>query len=323
MPIVEFSTPARLHFGMFSFGQLSSRRFGGVGTMVKQPGVRLRVSPSERFAATGPLAERVVRTVERLVAAGWFESPPPCHIEVVAAPQPHTGLGSGTQLALAVARSLLTFHDRPPPGTDALARATGRGLRSAVGLHGFEHGGLLLEAGKLADDEISPLVARVALCDRWRFVLACPLDEHGLSGEAELRAFEHLPPVPQTLTDELCRVALLEMFPAATARDCPAFGHALDRFGTLAGTCFKSAQGGVFCSPRVARLADSLRACGAAGVAQTSWGPTLAAVVDSDTAANALVERIRAWQATAAGDPSRLDITITAPDNHGARWTVE
>src|SRR5580765_7782762 len=63
-----------------------------------------------------------------------------------------------------------------------LARRAGRGRRSAIGLHGFHEGGLLVEAGKRAPEEISPLVARVDFPDEWRFVLVRPRRATGVSG---------------------------------------------------------------------------------------------------------------------------------------------
>src|SRR5215813_718317 len=101
-PLVEVTAPSRLHFGMFSFGQASARQFGGVGAMVDAPGLRLRVWPAERFWAEGPLAQRVEALAARLISAGQLTRPPDCRIEVVGAPPEHIGLGTGTQLALAV-----------------------------------------------------------------------------------------------------------------------------------------------------------------------------------------------------------------------------
>ena len=66
-PIVEINAPSRLHCGMLSFGQPAMRQFGGVGAMIDQPGLRLRISPAERFAADGLFSERVRATAEQLL----------------------------------------------------------------------------------------------------------------------------------------------------------------------------------------------------------------------------------------------------------------
>ena len=51
-----------------------------------------------------------------------------------------------------------------------------------------------------------------------------------------------------------------------------------------------------------------------AGVVQTSWGPTVAALLPSEAAAGEFAARLRA-----SGDADDLDITIAQPDNRGAR----
>ena len=73
---------------------------------------------------------------------------------------PHVGLGSGTQLALAVARALAELYD-VERGARALAAAVGR--RSAIGTWTFDDGGLVVEGGRRADsDECGPLIAEDA-----------------------------------------------------------------------------------------------------------------------------------------------------------------
>src|SRR5207248_2329016 len=64
---------------------------------------------------------------------------------------PHAGLGSGTQLALAVARAIAELCGLP---TDvmSLAHAVDRGRRSGVGTWTFAYGGFVLEGGRAAGD---------------------------------------------------------------------------------------------------------------------------------------------------------------------------
>src|SRR5207247_6472018 len=99
---------------------------------------------------------------------------------------PHAGLGSGTQLALAVARAIADLYD-VPGDAPTLAAAVGRGQRSAVGTWIFAGGGLVVEGGHAQtrrpgpfgpgepgsgpgdpDSGAAPLVARVAFPTAWR-----------------------------------------------------------------------------------------------------------------------------------------------------------
>ena len=75
------------------------------------------------------------------------------------------------------------------------------------------------------------------------------------------------------------------MLPAIERADCSAFGDALYEFGRLAGECFAAAQGGPFANAFNERLVEAIRGYGVAGVGQSSWGPTVFAVVANETEA--------------------------------------
>src|SRR5205807_1029658 len=118
------------------------RRFGGAGMMVERPGVLLRVVPAAAWSAEGPLADRALafaRHFTQALAAETGQAVPPQRLLVGGAPPAHAGLGSGTQLGMAVALALAV--DRPDLPAGELARLVGRGLRSGLGVHGFAQGG--------------------------------------------------------------------------------------------------------------------------------------------------------------------------------------
>jgi beta-RFAP synthase len=272
----------------------------------------------DRFTASGPLASRAIEVARRAADRLSFQPDQGAKFNIVAAPRQHVGLGSGTQLGLAVTTALAAIHGSElPRSAEALASASGRGERSSVGTHGFLHGGLIVEAGKHEEDAIGPLIARVDLPTDWRFLLLIPAQtQEGLSGSTEREAFAHLPPVPKAITDALCRETLLEMIPAAQAGDCDRFGDSVFRFGELAGSCFAAQQGGSYASPALAELVASLRRREVHGVGQSSWGPALFALLPNETAA----ERLRADLDTEL--PGEFEFVVAAPQNEGARRVV-
>jgi beta-RFAP synthase len=323
---IHISAPSRLHFGMFSFGNPAVPQFGGVGTMIDAPRVELTIQAAAEFSSTGPLAERALEVARRVwghlnQTGNSSLSPPACRVEVTAAPAEHAGLGVGTQLSLAITAGILKLIEHPPVSPAELAKLAGRGLRSAVGTYGFMEGGLLVEAGKLGDELLSPLSCRLALPTAWRFVLIFSDPEKtyvaGLSGERELAAFAQLPPVSEAVTNALCGEALLHLIPAGRTGEFERFSESLFRYGLLAGECFASCQGGPFASPGLARLIATLRRLGIRGVGQSSWGPTLFALVESEAAARALVEQL--GQEPEARGKKYL---ITAPDAQGAQISI-
>lgn len=311
--IVHVTAGSRLHFGMLSFGQPGRRQFGGAGAMISAPALRLTISESDHLEAAGPLADRAEQCLGQVSRrASWWRDEPPFRIVVETAPPQHAGLGSGTQLGMALARGLAEWFRAPLQSAESLAKAVGRGKRSAVGIHGACLGGFIIEGGKFHGDEISPLVCRHALPETWRFVLIIPETVAGLFGEAEQRAFDRLPPVGLETTSALCRELVCELAPAAASGDFDAFSEGLYRYGRLAGQCFASQQGGVYASPATERLVARCQEIGAHGVGQSSWGPTVYALCRDQTEAEKLVDSL-----TTAGDLNGANTIVAPPDNHG------
>jgi predicted sugar kinase len=260
--MLHVQTASRLHFGFLSLPGAGegARRFGGVGLMVERPGLRVSAAPAAEWSAEGPLAGRAL-AFARAFARTAEEGPPQRLVVEQAAPE-HAGLGTGTQLGLAVGRLLAAAWGLEPSAAE-LARRVGRGRRSALGVHGFEQGGFLVEPA-------------------------------GLYGPDEQGAFRQLAASAAVLpTDALCRLVLLGMLPALAEGDVEAFGEALFEFNARVGEAFAGVQGGPYAGPRVAELVAFLRAQGARGVGQSSWGPAVFAVVGDEERAADLAGRVR------------------------------
>ncbi|MDR3632643.1 MAG: beta-RFAP synthase [Isosphaeraceae bacterium] len=269
---LRVQTPSRLHFGLLGWGPDSVRQFGGVGLMIEDPGIRLIARPAQAWSAEGPLADRVLRVAHALAAQ--LPTPPVAFL-VETAPGEHLGLGVGTQVSLAVAQAILALAGEPAPSLETLARLTGRGLRSGIGLHGFRHGGFIVDGGRGAVGGIPPLLARLPFPAEWSVLVVTPGRGPGLHGTEEASAFAKLPAIPQRVTDRLCRSVLLGIMPALIEHDLEAFGRSLTELQEEVGLCFAPAQGGRLASARSAEIVADLRRSGLHGVGQSSWGPTL------------------------------------------------
>lgn len=229
----------------------------------------------------------------------------------------HAGLGSGTQTALALAAALARLAGEADIAAVELARRVGRGARSALGIHGFQRGGVLVEAGKRTPDEISPLVARLPFPAEWRWLLFTPPNAHGLSGYAERSAFARLGAMPAATTDRLCRLVLMDLLPSVVTADFDAASAAIHEFGRLNGEFFAPIQGGLFADPRMAQIADWLISQGCRGVGQSSWGPTLFALCPNHPTAESLQASVRTRFAPTLNSPATCQI-VSARDE-GAR----
>jgi beta-ribofuranosylaminobenzene 5'-phosphate synthase len=309
---VHVTAPGRLHFGLWSLGGTPGRQFGGVGAMIEQPGVELRVEPAASDAAS-PGSERALEFGRRWATYHGREAPA-CRIELKSVIPEHAGLGSGTQLALSVAAGLSAFCDLPAQTPQELALSVGRGLRSAVGTYGFAFGGLIVEQGKLEGELISRLDCRIEIPANWRFVLVLPRGLSGLAGSDEAAAFGGLPPVPHAVTEKLVAEIHDALVPAAATVDFDRFAASLYRYGHLSGECFAARQGGPYNGPLLTALVERIRQLGHEGVGQSSWGPTIFTACPSQSAAERLVEQLAAESKFGV-----LNFFVSAPCNRGVQ----
>jgi beta-ribofuranosylaminobenzene 5'-phosphate synthase len=312
MTTVRVEAPARLHMGMLDASGTGARRFGGLGVAVSRPAVVVEASASDTISAEGPDAGRALAVAQRSAAALGLEAG--ARVRVLEAIPPHVGLGSGTKLALAVTAALSALAGgRAEPAE--LARAAGRGARSAVGLWTFALGGFVVEGGRRAGAETpAPLLTRHAMPEEWRCVLAIPDAEPGLSGGAEEEAFSQLQPEPGR-SAEIAHVVLTDLLPALVERDLGEFGAALSRVQRLVGDAFAPVQGGIF-HPSAEPLVDTLLRMGAAGAGQSSWGPAVYGLVGSEQQAREIARRL------AAGPAGGVRAEVVRFENRGSRVSV-
>ncbi len=278
----RIQTPSRLHFGLLGWGPESSRQFGGVGLMIDAPGLDFTAEPSPSWHAEGPLAARTLdvarRVADRLASRGLAASP--ARFKMLQAPPEHAGLGVGTQLSLAVTRILTAMAGLEAVSIADLADLSERGLRSGIGLHGFAHGGLIVDGGHRQSGEIPPLLVRLDFPPDWGILVVIPGPFQGLHGPEERRAFAQLPPVTRSMTDRLCHLVLLGLLPALVEQDLSSFGRAVSELQAHVGKHFAPAQGGSYARPAIETLVRYLENEGFSGVGQSSWGPTIYAFTD-------------------------------------------
>jgi len=312
MTTVRVEAPARLHMGMLDAAGDGPRRFGGLGVAVSRPAVIVEASPSDDLTAEGPDAERALAVAQRCRAALGLESG--AHVRVLEAIPAHAGLGSGTKLALAVTAALAALAGQSPDPA-ALARAAGRGARSAVGLWTFALGGFVVEGGRRRGaEEPAPLLTRHAMPDEWRCVLVIPPAEPGLSGGPEEAAFAGLRADPER-SAAISQLVLTALLPALVERDLGEFGAALSRVQRLVGDAFAPVQGGTF-HPQAGPLVDALLRLGAAGAGQSSWGPAVYGLVGGEHEGHEIVRGLEA-EVGAAGRAE-----VVRFDNRGASMVV-
>jgi beta-ribofuranosylaminobenzene 5'-phosphate synthase len=288
---VVVETAARLHFGVLDLRGSLGRWFGGIGAAAPGPTLRVLARPAHELRVDGEDAERALEFAQRFQR--HFALNAAVHVHVERALPRHKGLGSGTQLALAVGRALAEVNGITTT-PEELATAVGRTKRSAVGTWTLAGGGLVVEGGRRREGEgVSPLLARIPLPASWRCVVAVPDTECGVSGAAEADALARLPLVDDRDVERVAHLVLMGLLPAAAEGDINAFGSALSAIQTITGAWFAPIQGGTFASSVSTDLVQRMSEWGAAGVGQSSWGPTVYGLVEGESAACQLASRVQ------------------------------
>jgi beta-RFAP synthase len=314
---VRVHAPARLHLGFLDPAGTLGRRFGSLGLVIDGPATVLELGRGhadsfETFADGAAALDRARGYLETLRRATDCRAP--VRLCVRSAPPAHVGLGSGTQLALALGRAFCTAFDLSLSSA-RLAAMLGRGARSGVGVAGFDQGGLLLDGGPQADGSPAVPLARIAMPAAWRAILVLDSSAQGLYGPAEQAALAGLAPLPHAVSAEICHQVLMRVLPGAAGAEFAPFAAGLSRMQELLGRHFAPAQQGrAFTSEAVGRLLRWIAERTAAGVGQSSWGPTGFAFLPSEEQARALLAAAGAAGVVAPA----LEILVIRARNQGA-----
>ena len=308
---VRVVAPARLHLGFLDLNGGLGRRFGSIGLAIDSPTTELVLSRSRSFKAEGPDRRRALETLRRVAQS--YSLGGAYQVDIRSAIPSHAGLGSGTQLALAVGAALTALEGMDHAAGE-LGELMNRGARSAIGMAAFERGGFIVDGGRGAKDRAPPILVRTDFPEAWRILLIIDPRTSGVHGEAEAKAFAALPPLSDSAAASVCRLVLMQLVPGLMEADIEAFGAAISEIQAIVGGHFASAQGGSpWTSVAVGRIARDLKEGGAFGIGQSSWGPTGFAFTASQENAERLYDSL-VEAARAVG----LEILIARGRNRGA-----
>lgn len=285
---VVVAAHARLHLGFLDLEGGLGRRFGGLGLGLERPFTRLRLARAGELSVEGAEAERAGGYLRKLCEAHGRKAA--YRLTIEEAIPAHAGLGSGTQLALAVGRAFAMMEGLSLSASE-IAGFLSRGARSGIGIGTFEEGGLVLDGGRGIATIVPPILARLAFPEAWRVLLIFDPSTRGVHGSEERRAFQTLPPVPAATAAHLCRLTVMQALPAVAEADLPGFSAAISEIQAVMGAHFAPAQGGSpYTSPKVAAVLERLAAHGISGIGQSSWGPTGFAFLADESEALTVME---------------------------------
>ncbi|MEM1657943.1 MAG: beta-ribofuranosylaminobenzene 5'-phosphate synthase [Candidatus Jordarchaeales archaeon] len=326
MDAVCVRTPARLHFTLIDLNGSLGRVDGGIGVAIDRPNVVLRATLSDSFEVYGQKRDLVEEILWRV--ARTFNINPRVKVEVLKIIPEHVGLGSKTQLSLAVAKAFSLLFNLDC-NVRRLAMITGRGGTSGIGVAAFEKGGFILDGGhsfgkgkqkeKFLPSSAStappaPVLVRYDMPEDWLFVVAIPAVEKGAHGTKEVSIFEKFCPIPRDEVEAICRLVLMKILPAVVERDLSSFGEGLTEVQKLG---FKKLEISLQ-HPMVRELIQAMLKWGAAGAGMSSFGPAVFGVVEGKRAAESLLSEVEKYLAPIGGE-----CFIAKVNNTGAQVSRE
>jgi beta-RFAP synthase len=317
-------TPARLHLGFLDLNASIGRKFGSIGLAVNSHYTHIKVSHADSFLISGDVSDETQHKLEALSSLFYQTLAPnipveqrSLHIAVIERIPEHSGLGSGTQLALALGRALAEFHQLDISTTE-IAHALQRGKRSGIGISTFDRGGFVIDGGSANEsDAVPPMLAHYDYPHEWRIVMILSPEFQGIHGQSEKQAFKSLPVFPLENTQMICHLTLMQLLPALAEKQLSLFGDAITKIQALVGDHFAPMQGGRYTSQGVAACLEYAHSIGYEGIAQSSWGPTGCIFVESEQQAHNLLSKLNDFFQAQNIDESLQFITVNA-ENTGA-----
>lgn len=317
---VKVTTSGRLHLGFMDLNGDLGRLYGSIGVTIKAPRTQLVIEDHEKLIINEK-DDQFRRRISGFIKAfsDHYKIGPKGIVEVTGHIPEHKGLGSGSQLGLALAVALTKICNIDENSYD-LARITGRGLRSGVGITAFKKGGFIIDGGKkrISTKKTSPeppkALLRYNFPSSWHFVLVIPEKKVGLSGEQEKEAMGYVSP-SRRISEEICRLVMMQLLPALVEEDIEKFGKAVSEIDIRTGTFFKPVQGGIYSEKSSYGIIRKMLESGAAGAGQSSWGPAVYGLAHENEAPR-LAEDMKDFMENKkiAGD-----VIITQARNRGAK----
>jgi|Deesub1362A_J573_1020465.scaffolds.fasta_scaffold00278_40 beta-ribofuranosylaminobenzene 5'-phosphate synthase len=316
MKKIKIKTPSRIHITLIDLNGEIGRVDGGLGLTLTEPYVEVEgvLSDSVNLAGNSLNSERFLKTAKKLSDAFGRG----IELNVNKDYRSHVGLGSGTQISLAVAEIYKRLYNLDLSLTE-LAGLVGRGGTSGIGVAAFRLGGFIVDGGhskKIKKDFLPssaskapppPVIARYDFPD-WDIVVAIP-DLTGYFGDREVDLFQKYCPISISEVRALSHIILMKVMPSIVEGDLDDFSDAIARIQTLGFKRVEIDQYGEL----IREVINSVRENKVA-VGMSSTGPTIYAVTDSGS--NEVARDIKsAFKESDIG----CETIITKANNNGAK----
>ncbi|MHA1985514.1 MAG: beta-ribofuranosylaminobenzene 5'-phosphate synthase [Promethearchaeota archaeon] len=331
MTSLRITTPCRIHLSLIDENGYTGRVDGGIGLMLDRPNVVFEASNSaEEFQIEAHKYYRESIEVINEIASKVFKtfniSNKNFHFNLKRYFPSHVGLGSKTQLSLAIITAITKLKKHERLSVEKLTQFVQRGGTSGIGWRGFEMGGFILDGGhdfgkgkekesflpSSASFNSNPAItlSRHNIPDNWRFVLVIPNVKKGAYGDEEISVFQNYAPIPQREVNEVSHQIIMKIIPGIIKGDLKCFGDGLKRIQSIG---FKKIE--INLQHKIVKdLLKFLEEYGLKAYGMSSFGPSVLGIVESDSEAEDLLKAVQKNQKNGGGH-----VYICKPNNTGAK----
>ncbi|MHA1651604.1 MAG: beta-ribofuranosylaminobenzene 5'-phosphate synthase [Candidatus Helarchaeota archaeon] len=330
---LKIVTPCRLHFGLIDLNGQIGRIDGGLGVALNEPNViidaeknksttynlEIHNSPGYSHAEIEELTRNLIKLLN--IDDNVF-------LQITSNIPAHVGLGSKTQLSLAISKALCLLNNIEKTPYE-LARLTSRAGTSRIGLTAFERGGFIVDGGhsfgkgqqketylpsSASKAPPAPVLYWEPVPEDWYFVVTIPHIKRGAHGSEEIDIFQTNCPIALNDVKTICHIILMKILPSMKEKRIESFGQGIYELQSIG---FKKIEVELQ-DEIVSQLIKFCRENGAAGSGMSSFGPTVFAIIKGLSNAQKLRQKIEKF----LKNQYEADIFITNVNNTGAHINI-
>ncbi len=300
LPHVIVETPSRLHFTLIDLNGKLGRIDGGIGVALEYPKVVLKAKTDTELVIS-PNYKIVKDAITKFYRK--FKIREKVNTQIVESIPQHVGLGSGTQLSLAVGMALAKLQNMKMPIRE-IAEIVNRGGTSGIGVAAFQSGGFILDCGHsfglkkqkqsfqpshFSKAPPAPILLRHKFPEDWFFIITEPKVKKRIHSLNESKIFSQYCPIPEIEVEKLSRLILMKVLPSLIEKDIENFGSALTEIQKIG---FKKIEVNLQ-DPIIKQIMNFMLKKGSYGAGMSSFGPTVYGLARGRNHAEALTIAIK------------------------------
>lgn len=285
------NSPARIHFGFLELNLKADRVFGSVGLTISKYKTKIQFKSSKKFQVYS-LCDETKKAIENLITKlSKYYKLKPCEINVLDSIPRHSGLGSGTQLALIIGKGLTEFSKNKFE-IETICEILGRGNRSGIGIESFRNGGFIVDAGKKKNTKIPPIIFNQKWPKPWKLLLVSDMKSKGIHGKKEIQEFKRISSTNKNNSLSNYKTLLSEILPSLIEKDFLTFCLGIQKIQDNTAKVFSNSQGGKYVSKNIEKIFNELEKNKLFGYGQSSWGPTGFIICENSVYQNKIINLV-------------------------------